>query len=44
MQAAQLMAMMNSILGQYQDAEDLYYTAFPAGRNLGKCPVSDMII
>ncbi len=39
-QAAQLLSMTDATFGRYQDAEDHYYAAFPAGRKPISCPAT----
>jgi len=43
-QAAQLMSMLDAMLGHHQDAENDYYTAFPSGRTAGECPLSSATV
>jgi len=37
-QASQFMAMLNAMLGAYQEAENHHYKAFPASKSPGECP------
>jgi len=43
MQASQLLSMTDAVFGRYQDAENHYYAAFPAGKKPGECPVADVM-